>query len=830
METLLQDIRYAFAMMRRNRGFTTAGLLTLALGIGATTTVFSIVYGVLLRPLPYRNADRLVRLSEEHPRGNSPLRVPMLSNLTYDAWSRAASTVDQFAGYSYAEYTVALPGGAVRLVGAPVTPSLFPLVGATPALGRFFVPDDARTGAADVLVLSDRLWRERFGADPHVVGHSIVVDGRPRNIVGVAQPGFEFPVFEAASADHEALLWTPLEIAQPSPDAVAGQRGRMTVLWAVARLRPGVSPQQAEAEGTAAARSTIRPLAANLLFGVGGAPVVHVRGIVAEMTARVRPSLLILTAAVVCVLLIACANVASLFLVRGVARQRELTVRTALGAGRARLVRQLLTESAVFSAAGGVIGLGLAWVLVRAAPLVAARGFPRLDAVAIDGRAIVVTAVIATLSAVVTGLMPVIRSAPGALAESLHGGDGASAGGFRGVRATWWRDGLLIGEAAFAVLLLVAAVLLGRSFAHLLHVDSGYTAENVLVAEMFLPEGDGADKGDDMRAIAASVVERARALPGVAAAGAGNMMPLDRMSLIAGFPAPWTRTGASPATARSLQYVVTPGYAEALRLRLKRGRLFRDADAGSDVRPWIVNEEFARLYLPPDPIGYRWTIPAAGALPERMNEIIGVIANTLKFGNDAAMQPEHYLVPHAPARFDGHVEIAIRTSSSPGLIASAMRDAIHAEAPGAAVETTLLSQRFADSVDQPRFALTVMAALAALAVALASVGLYGVLSYGVSQRRRELGVRAALGAARRDLVFLVVGEGLRVTAIGLVVGVAAAAALTRFMQSALFGIAPLDAVSFLAAPVLLAIVATGACLLPARRAASTDPAEALRTD
>lgn len=773
METLLHDVRYAVASMRRNLGFTTAGLLTLALGVGATTTVFSIVYGVLLRPLPYRASDRLVRLSEEHPGANSPLRVPMLSNLTYDAWSHAPSTIEQFAGYSYAEYTVALLGGAVRLTGAPVTPSLFALVGATPALGRFFLPEDARSGAGKVIVLSDRLWRERFGTDVHVVGRQVVVDDEPHTIIGVAQPGFAFPVFEARSADHDVQLWTPLEIAQPSPDAVAGQRGRMSVLWAVARLRPGVTPQQAEAEGTAAARSTVRPMAANLLFGVGGPPIVHARGIVAEMTARVRPSLLILTAAVVCVLMIACANVASLFLVRGVARQREFTVRSALGASRARLVRQLLTESAVFSGVGGAMGLGLAWLLVRAAPLVAARGFPRLDAVAIDRRAVAVAALIATLSALVTGLAPAFRSAGGNLAESLHGGDGASAGGFRGARATWWRDGLLIAEAAFAVLLLVGAVLLARSFVRLVHVDSGYTAENVLVAEMFLPEGDRAEKGEEMRAMVASVVERARTLPGVAAAGASNMMPLDRMSQIAGFPAPWTRPGSAPATARSLQYVVTPGYAEALRLRLERGRFFRESDVASEVRPWMVNEEFARLYLPPDPIGYRWKVAATSTTPERTNEIVGVIANMLKFGNDAAGQPEHYLVPHVPMRFYGHVEIAIRTSSSPAAIASAMRDAMHAIAPGAAIETTLLSQRFADSVDQPRFALTVMAALAALAVALASVGLYGVLSYGVSERRRELGVRAALGAARGDLILLVLADGLRVTVIGLTVGVAA---------------------------------------------------------
>src|SRR6266850_1684170 len=526
METLLLDVRHACGMMRRNMAFTTAGLVTLALGIGATTAVFSVVYGVLLRPLPYPEAHRMVRLSEEHAGAVSPLRVPMLSNLTYHAWSQTSKTVEQFAAYSYAEYTVALPGGAAQLVGAPVTPSLFALVGATPALGRFFRPEEGAKGVDGVLVLSDRGWRERFNADPAVVGRSVAVDGRPFTIVGVARPGFRFP-------DREALVWTPMEVQQPSPDAVAGQRGRMNVLFALARLRPGITPLQAEAEGTAAARTTIRPMAANLLFGIGGPPVTHVRGLVEEMTSRIRAALVVLAAGATCVLLIACANVANLFLLHGVARQRELTVRAAIGASRSRLTRQLLTESLVLSTAGGALGFGLAWSLVRLAPALASRDFPRLDDVAVDGRVI-----------------------------------------------------------------LVAATLLARSFVHLTHVDAGYTPDNVLVAEVFVPDGDAADKGESMRAMVAALVERARALPGVVAAGAANMMPLDRATQIAGFPAPWTRPGAAPMSARSFQYVVTPGYAEALGLRLKSGRSFREFDLTSDVRPWVVNQEFARLYLP----------------------------------------------------------------------------------------------------------------------------------------------------------------------------------------------------------------------------------------
>jgi predicted permease len=824
MTTLLQDVRYALTMMRKNPGFTMAGLLTLGLGIGATTAVFSIVYGVLLRPLPYVEPSRIVRLSEEHPGAVSPLRAPMLSNLTYYAWSAAPRTIEQFAAYTSSAYTVARDGASVRLQGAQVTPSLFAMLGESPALGRFFRQEEAANPNAPptVAVLSNRGWREHFNADPAIVGRGIIIDGTAASIVGVAKPGLAFP-------DSDALLWTPLAIFPPTAGAVAGRAGRMSVMFGLARLKPGVTPAQAEAEGTAAARSTVRPMAANLLFGNGGPPVVHVRGMVNEMTSRVRPALLVLAAGVVCVLLIACANVANLFLSRGVARERELTVRAAIGASRGRIVRQLLTESLVLSAIGGALGLGLASALVSAAPAIAAAGFPRLDAVRVDGRAIACAIAATIATAIVSGLAPALRGARVNLNDSLRGGDGASGGGFRSARSGRLRDTLLASEAAFAVLLLVGATLLARSFVKLTHVDAGYTPDGVLAVQVFVPGGNGNEIADRTQAAIQPLLERVRAIPGVTAAGAGNMMPLDNATMIAGFPAPWKRPGTEPTNARALLYLVTPGYQDALGLRVREGRVFTDADRASGTRAWVVNQEFARLYLPPQALGYRFEQPS-DTRPVPV-EIVGIVANVLKDGNDRKPQPEVYqLVRDRAQAFGSRFEISIRTAEAPALVAPAVRALVHDAVPSAAIETVPLSRRVAESVDQPRFAAAVLAAFALLALMLASVGLYGVLSYGVSQRRRELGVRAALGASPRDLVAIVVREGLTVAAVGLAAGLAGAALVTRFMQDALFGVQPLDAASFMAAPLLLLAVAAIACVLPASRAASTDPARALRAE
>ena len=827
METLLQDARYALVTMRRSPGFAVAGLITLALGIGATAAVFSVVYGVLLRPLPYPDPERLVRLYEEHPGGTTAAGNRWLSNRTYDAWMEQPRTIEAAGGYSRYAYTVTFGEETVRLFGGELSPQVFGLLGATPALGRFFSRDEAAAGAAKVAVLTDRLWRERYGADPDVLSKPLVIDGEPHAIVGVARPDLSFP-------ERRVLFWTPYLLPRADPQGPSTR-----VFSAIGRLKPGISTAQAEAEGTAAARSMPRPMSTELFFGKGGPVVVHVRPLADDMTATVGPALRVLAGAVALVLLIACANVANLFLSRGVARQRELALRAAIGASRGRLARQLLTESLVLAIGGGLAGLSLAWALVRVLPALAPTTFPRLDDVRLDWPVIAFTAVAAIFTAIASGVAPAIRGARFELSESLHGGDGSSAGGFRGRRARRLRDGLLVLEAAFAVMLLVGAALLGHSFARLMSVDAGYDAEHVLTARVSVPRNAPPER---MTQLIDGALERLRATPGVAAAGAANMIPLMSMTAITSFTLPADAGGGKPTMTRALTYTITPGYAEALRLRLKEGRFFTEQDAAlvrpkadttpatAGIRFMIVNEEFVRQYLTAGPVaGRRFSDLAEKGTT---TEIVGVVGTVLKDGNDRQPQPEIYFIPGTPTRrIVGWVNFVVRTTGDPAAVSERMRTIVREVDPSAVVERVEpLTAMVSASVAQPRFATTVLGTFASLALALAAVGLYGVLSYGVSQRRRELGLRAALGAARADLVRLILREGLRATLVGVAVGLAAAAALTRLMEAVLFGVTPLDALAFTLAPLALLPVAVAACLLPALRAASTDPAVALRSE
>ncbi len=632
-------------------------------------------------------------------------------------------------------------------------------------------------------------------------------------IVGVTAPGFYFP-------DREVRLWTPY--AMPPP----GGGNSIRLFGAIARLRPGVSPAQAAAEGTAAARSVERPPIVDAIFGQGAPVEVRVHTLLEEMTASVRPALLVLSVGVGFVLLICCANVANLLLSRGVARSRELAVRTALGAGRSRVIRQVLTESLVLSGLGGLLGLALCRGLLAALPRLAPADFPRVDDVRLDGRVLAFAALAALATALLAGLLPALRAARRDPLPALRDGTG----GATGARSMRLGGSLLVVEAALAVMLLVGAGLLIRSYAELVAVDPGYDPGRVLVAQVDL---GGDSETEAARQLALDLAARIEALPGVEAAGVANMAPLGNSTAIQQFTLPASVTGGEPVTARAIAYTVTPGYAKALSLRLVAGRFLVPEDLDGTVRPIVVNEEFVRSYLRFGPSGGRPVVgrrfeAGDGAEGARPTEIVGVVGNVLHDGLDGEPQSAIYGLPGS--QMPSWFFLVVRTAGDPEPFVATLRSVAADLAPRAGVDVATLSSRVSASVSQPRFAAATLASLAFLALALAATGLFGVLTYNVARRRREMGVRGALGADRGAIVALVLRQGLLVTGAGLVLGLAGAAAMARFLASLLFGVTPFDVVAFAAAPAVLLAVALGACLLPAWRAASVPPTEALRAE
>ena len=792
-----------------HRGFAAGAILTLALGIAATTAIFSVVHGVLLRPLPYPDATRLVLLSEFHPGANAPFRGAWLSNHTYFAWRAEARSIGPIAIFDDGMYTVG-EETPQRMAGASASPELFDILGVQPAIGRFFTPDEAGDGAQPVVVLSDGLWRERFGADPGALGRTLSIDRRPHTIIGVAPDGFAFPT-------RDARFWLPdLMPALGRPD-----QPRMSVTNAIARLAPGVTVEQAAAEGTAAARRNPRPFAAELLFGKGGPVEVRVQGVVEQMTGTIRPALLVLGGAVALLLLIACANVANLLLSRGVAREREIAVRVAVGASRWHIVRQMLAEGLIISVAAGVVGIGGAWAMIRVLPLVAPDDLPRMHDVRVDAMVMAFAIATVIVSAIVSGLVPALRAARPDLLPALRESAGASSS----ARTVRLRQVMLVGEAALAVVLLIGSGLLIRSFVQLINVDPGYDASNVLTADIYLP---GAEVGRaDTTAFLNDFLPRVRAVPGVTAAGVSNMTPLGSSTSIVGFTVPLP--GRTPVTARGIAYWGTPGYAEALRLRVRAGRLLDERDSTSAIQAMVVNEEFVRTFLDGvNPIGVQFpSILAKGAT----GEIVGVVGNVLKDGLDAKPQPEVYVALAHNYSLRNHISVVVRTDKNPTAFAPVLRQILSALRPDAAIDNVgALSSRIDASVAQPRFAAWVLGLFAGLALILSAVGLSSVLAYTVSRRQRELGVRTALGASRSSIVSLVCRDGLVIALVGLSIGVAVAAGLSRWLQALLFGIDAYDPVAFTVAPLVLLVVALLACVIPAARAATIDPTVALRCE
>ncbi|HEX7049883.1 MAG TPA: ABC transporter permease [Longimicrobiales bacterium] len=815
MDTLLQDIRYALRTLRRAPGFTAVAVLTLALGIGANTAIFSVVNGVLLHPLPYPEPDRLVgvyQLWQGDRAVMTPANFRDVRQQATGADGTSSPVLEEMAPYYRSDFTLTGSGDPVRLQGVEVGAGFFDVLGVAPVLGRTFRPDENEPGRTRVAILSHRLWQQRFGAEPEIIGRVIRLDGNPYEVVGVMPEGFSFPA--------ERDVWTPIEY---DAEFMSENSRGAWYLSVVGRLAPGVSEEQA-ASRVAAIGRRLEKAYPQVNTNVG----MTVLSLHDAMVGDVRTALWVLLGAVGFVLLIACANVANLLLARAASREGELAVRAALGAGRGRLIRQLLTESLILGALGGAAGLLLAvWgtgFLVALQP----RNVPRLDEVTVDGTVIAFTAAIALLTGLLFGLVPALQTARTELAATLReGGRGALAA--KGSARV--RNALVVAEMALAVILLAGAGLLINSFARLQRVDPGFRAEGALAFRLSLP-GVAYNEESARAAFYDRLIERLEALPGVRSAGAIMALPLSGFSFTFTFNVEG-REPAQPGSDQSLQTrVVTPGYFRTMGIPLLRGRAFTAQDRADAPQVVLISESAVRRYFPDeDPIGRRITL-GWGRGPGRPNVggvIVGVVGDVKQF-ELAEEQSAVVYVPHAQVPVGG-MTLVVRTAVPPLTLAGAVRrevGALDADLPIAELRT--LEQLVARSISQPRFYMLLLAVFAGVALALAAIGTFGVMTYAVAQRTREIGIRMALGADPGSVRRLVVGRALALAATGLGVGLLGALALTRLLGSLLYGVTATDPLTYGAVALTLIGVAFLAGYLPARGATRVDPTVALRAE
>ena len=838
LDDLGRDVRHAAGGLRRSPGFSAAVAFILALGIGANTAMFSIVYGVLVRPLPYPDAGAIVRVGDSF--GTRTLSAMLLSNRSMPLLQELSESFEQLAAYE--EVSAEWDGAAgVVLPGARVSPSLFPLLRAAPLLGRLFLDEEARTGAERVALLSHGAWTRRFASDPAIVGATIGLDGDPHLVVGVLAEGFHFP-----TPDSE--FWTPYVIPPFTQTSMREAPGQRTVFLnelafsALGRLRPGVSPEQAATE----ARAILQRSSGGFpgLAGVSGQRDVRVVPLLEEMVGEYRPSLSMLTAVTVLVLLVACLNAAGLLLARGVTRQRMLAIRAALGASRSRLARQLLAESTVLSLSGGVLGLAAAAVVLRAVPALVPGDVARLDEVRIDGVVFAFTVGLSLLVGLLCGAAPAFRRSLVHPVRTLNEGNAQSAGGFRLLRTHRVRATLSTVQVALAVVLLIGAGLLLRSFVRLTTFDRGFDAANVVATRVVSPIMSGfpttLEAILERRASALrfqsrlldEMTARLAPLPGVEAVGLSWSLPFVGQLSSQG----QLRVAGTPVTSDPNQLVeaelqiASPGYFQALRFRLREGRTFTRLDGPESPRVLVANETLARQLFGAGPaVGQRVVAR------DEPWEIVGVVGDVQYGGLELTTEsrPEAFFPLaqiHEEMSFGlGPARITVRTTGDPVALIPFLQEAVTATNPQATMDqVTTMEEHLSSAVAEPRLHAFFVGSLAGLTLVLAAFGVYGLLSYTVAQRRSEIAIRMALGAGRRQILALVVGQGAAIVAVGTLLGMGAAVASSRMLESLLYGIATDDRLTFLLAPFVLAAVALFACWLPARRATRVDPTRGLR--
>ncbi len=816
------DVVYAWRLLRSRPGHAAVTILTIALGVGAVTTLFSVANGVLLRPLPWASGEGLVQVVES--RGGREGRVPgTMMNGSYLAWADAPQTISNIGAWTDGALTLTGAGDATRMTVTNVSPSLFELLGVQPLRGRLFRTAEGRDGNWRFAMLSQGVWEQRFGAREDLIGETIVLDGMPCTVVGIMPRSFQFPT--AATQ-----MWFPLSVSE-----VDGPNGmkRGQIFRALARLKPGVTPAQAAAEGSA--RATAAPDAgpvAMALFGAGAPIQIAVTDVNRAATADVRPAIIILLLASVLLFASAIGNVANMQVARATARQRELTIRAALGAGLGRLSRQLLIENAMIGLAGAAMGLALSLVLHRVMPSLLPADFPRADAIAIDGRVLGFTIVLSILASLAAGVLPVIYARRLDLARALSDGSLGSVGAGRG-RLAMTR--LLIAGAQVAVtsVLVIGGVLLTRSFIATMNADRGYDPTNLLTATVPFPDGYTFAQRQQARA---RIVERLAARPGITHAAFSTGVPLMSAGGYTSFTMVSPFNGGS-MQAESIRRVVTPGYFGALGVRVRAGRPITEADDDGSPTSVVVNRSFVRKYLDDVPIEQAigasiGTHAVPGTSYAGSATIVGVTDDLRQGAVDAPDQPEMFVAMaqlNEASRQGSASIVLIRTAGDPAAYVETLRTVMREEDPGIALDAVMtMDQRVGRSVSRPRTYAALLAGFAVCALLIAGAGLYGVLSHGVAQRARELAVRAALGASRAA----VVGAALRQISISMAAGVAAgvgiAIALSNYLSPFLYGVSSDDWVSFAAGPACLLMAGVLACIVPARRVANTDPIQVLR--
>jgi predicted permease len=813
IEDLTQDVRYSLRTLRKSPGFTAVAALTLALGIGANTAIFSVVNAVLLRPYPYKDADRLVWLWETIPPGVTGANP---SPANFLDWQKQNKVFEQLEAMNVRDFNLIGGANPERIRGMVITHGFLSLFGVRPQIGRDFFADEDQPGHSNVAILSHEFWQRRFGGDPNTLNQSILLDDQQFTVIGVMPPS-------------RGLRWRDTDIWMPIAFTAAQvQNRRGDVLNVIGRLKPEVTLEQARAE-----MSLIADRLANQYPDTNAGWNVRVSPLLEDVANEIRPSLLLLLGAVAFVLLIACANVANLLLARAAVRQKEIAVRTALGASRWRIVRQLLTESLLLSLAGAIMGLTLASWGLKIIMATADIFWPRVMDLSLDVRILAFTIAITLLTGLSFGLVPALQISKPNLNEMLKdAGRGLTEGG----RRRLVRNALVVVEVAISLVLLVGAGLLMRSFIGLQKVDPGFDPKNALTVSISLPQRKYPER-DRQAAFYSRLIERVSALPGVKAVGAASHVPFSDAHWDGNFGSGFRIEGQAGdqveagANHYSVYYSVSPNYFRAMGIPLLRGRLFTELDTKGALRVAIINSTMAKRYFPnEDPIGKR--IQLAGMLnsdPEVYREIVGIVGDVKSDGLGRETPPQTY-EPYTQETLP-FMTLVARTAGDPmGLNEAIRREVLQLDKEQPIFNGETLDSLIAKSTGDQRFSMMLLGVFAAAAIALASVGLYGVMSYAGAHRTHEVGIRMALGAQRRDVVGLILRQGLRLALSGVAIGLIAAWAATRLLINMLYGVSVTDMPTFAGVSLLLIGVALLACYIPARRATKVDPIAALRSE